>query len=123
VEIFKEKVIQIHLNKEFDDVSDSMKFHIKKRVKKIMDKPLYFDCLGYIRESVCYDVDNILYYQANKTAEIKTHIEFDIPQLEEQRAKTEKVVNGINDKYYFMKEPLPLFHNPHSHATDIDRLP
>ncbi len=25
-----------------------------------MDKPLYFDCLQYIQESVVYEVDNIL---------------------------------------------------------------
>ncbi len=60
VDIIKEKTAQIHLNKEYDDITDSVKFHIKKRVKKIMDKPIYFDILKYIRESVVYEVDNIL---------------------------------------------------------------
>ena len=60
IDIFKKKVIQIHLNKKFEDITDSLKFYIKKRVKKIMDKALYFDCLKYIRESVIYDISNIL---------------------------------------------------------------
>jgi hypothetical protein len=60
IDIFKSKIIQIHLNKKFDDIGDSFKFYIKKRIKKIMDKPIYTDCLKYIRESVVYDINNIL---------------------------------------------------------------
>ena len=45
IDIFKSKIIQIHLNKKFDDIGDSLRFYIKKRIKKIMDKPIYTDCL------------------------------------------------------------------------------
>ena len=60
INIIRDKIIQVHLNKEFEDVSDSFRFYIKKRVKKIMDKPLYWDCLKYIKESVVYEVDKIV---------------------------------------------------------------
>ena len=53
IELIKEKVIYCHLTESFDDMSDEFRFFIKKRVKKLMDLPDYFERLNFIRNSVC----------------------------------------------------------------------
>lgn len=60
IDLVKEKVIYCHLNKSFDDISIPMRFQIKKRVKKLMDLPNYFERLNFIRNSVCGEIDIIL---------------------------------------------------------------
>ena len=57
IDLVKEKVIYCHLNKSFDDISIPMRFQIKKRVKKLMDLPNYFERLNFIRNSVCGEID------------------------------------------------------------------
>jgi len=117
IEIVKEKIIYCHLNKSFDDISIPIRFHIKKRVKEIMDLPDYFQRLEFIRNSVCGRVDKILNPPEPERHSFESYS--DMCHYRKEHPEQERNASNVVGDYPLLTKKF----NPYSWIWDVGIIP